>query len=96
MTRSEILRTAEKYVTKDRNATHGEPEDSFLPIARYWTAYFLNRGDTIKPLTPVDVAQLMSLFKKGRFHTNPANVENFTDDVGYTSCCGELATTKTP
>ena len=35
MTRAEILAAAAQAVSQDRNATHGEPEDSFGLIAAY-------------------------------------------------------------
>ena len=39
MHRTEILDTAKQYVSKDRNATHGEPEDNFQHIADFWNVW---------------------------------------------------------
>jgi len=37
-TRASILDEAKHAVTQDRNATHGNPEDSFAAIAAVWSA----------------------------------------------------------
>jgi hypothetical protein len=45
MKRAEILDTAKQYVTKDRDATHGDMEDNFDSIAELWQIYFNNWVD---------------------------------------------------
>jgi len=89
MLRTEILETANQYITKDRHATHGEAEDSFAQIAAVWT-WWLNERLTA-PIDAYDVAQMMSLFKKARAKGNPTNSENAIDDAGYTAIAGEIA-----
>lgn len=84
-TRATILDTAKGYVTRDRNVTHGEPEETFALIAAYWSAHL---GITV---TGTDVAALMTLFKLARLKANPANPENWIDGCGYLACGGELA-----
>ena len=37
MKRAEVLDTAKEYVTKDRAADHGNMEDNFTTIAKYWS-----------------------------------------------------------
>lgn len=89
MLRTEILETANQYITKDRATTHGDAEDSFAQIAAVWT-WWLNERLTA-PIDAYDVAQMMSLFKKARAKGNPTNSENAIDDAGYTAIAGEIA-----
>lgn len=83
--RAAILDTAKGYVTKDRQATHGEPEDSFGMIARLWSAYL---GQEIKSH---DVCSMMALLKVARAKSNPANDDNWVDMAGYAACGAEVA-----
>jgi len=39
MDKTEILRTANEYITKDRQITHGQAECNFNNIGRLWSAY---------------------------------------------------------
>ncbi|MFB2530698.1 DUF6378 domain-containing protein [Paracoccus sp. p3-h83] len=84
-TRADILDTARDYVTRDRAATHGRPEDTFALIAAYWSAHL---GVTI---SAVDVAVMMALLKVARIRANPGHVDNWVDGAGYLACGGELA-----
>lgn len=86
MNRTEILDMAKTYVTKDRNTTHGNPENSFGIIAAYWSAH-INKN-----ITAADVAVMMTLLKLARIKTNAANEDNWIDGAGYLACGGELAT----
>jgi hypothetical protein len=83
--RTEILRTAESYVTKDRAAQHGDLEDNFARIASYWSVHL---GVEI---TPVDVAIMMTMLKLARMKNNNTNMDNYIDGAGYLACGGELA-----
>lgn len=83
--REEILDTAKKYVTSDRNKTHGEPEDSFGMIAKLWSAY------TEKEFTSVDVCVMLALLKVARIKNMPTNEDNWVDLAGYGACGGEVA-----
>lgn len=87
MNRSDILKTANVAVNKDRQATHGKPERNFESIARLWTAYLE------KEITPVDVGMMMILLKVARQKSNPAYEDNYVDMAGYSACAGEIATT---
>lgn len=89
MTRKEVLDAAASAVLKDRQATHGKPEQSFTTIAGFWNTYLtaINR-----PLLPHDIAIMMALFKYGRLSTNPQHEDNWTDAIGYPACGCELAT----
>lgn len=87
-TRSDILNTALTYVTKDRQATHGDPENNFSTIAQLWSAY-CNRT-----FTNEDVAAMMVLLKVARIKENPSHIDNWVDTAGYAACGGELAQPK--
>lgn len=86
MTRKEILRTAESYVTKDRADTHGGMEDNFSTIAKYWTTHLGHK------VTPVDVGVMMTLLKVARIKSGTQNIDNYVDGAGYLACSGELST----
>jgi len=82
--RAEVLDTAKSYVTQDRQATHGDPEDVFGLIADLWSAYLRQR------VSPVDVAHLMVLLKVARARENSGNADNHIDMAGYAACAAEL------
>lgn len=84
MTRSEILDTAKKTVSEDRNKQYGEPEDNFQKIADYWSVY-LHTG-----LTAKDVGHMMVLFKIARAQAG-TKADNYIDMAGYAACSGEIA-----
>ena len=84
MNRTEILKTANEYITKDRQATHGNAENNFAFIARLWSAY------TELPITPQDVAMMMVLLKVARFKGNPSHTDNAIDLCGYAALAGEM------
>ena len=90
MTRSEILAAAAIAVTQDRNATHGEPEDSFGLIAAYWTAHL------DQYISRADVAVMMNLLKLARIKTSPEHADHWIDIAGYAACGGEVATNGNP
>ena len=89
MLRTEILETANEYITRDRHATHGSAEENFAQIAAVWT-WWLNERLTA-PIDAYDVAQMMSLFKKARSKGNRTHIDSPTDDIGYTAIAGEIA-----
>lgn len=90
MTRAEFCAEAARIISTDRNVTHGEPEDTFGLIATYWTAHL------DQPVSPADVAAMMTLMKLARLKANPGNAENWLDGIGYLACGGELATEARP
>ena len=81
--RSEVLRTAASYVTGDRADEHGDAEDNFGRIARYWEAHL---G---VPITSPDVAIMMCLLKLSRIKHNPLNTDSWID--GYLALGAELS-----
>ena len=91
MTRSEILKAAERCVCTDRNQQYGEPEDNFRTISMLWSVYLCARGME-HPLSAADVGAMMALFKIGRIATGGDKADNFIDLAGYAACAGEIST----
>ncbi len=89
-TRSSVLDTAKQYVTKDREATHGDMENNFEAVAMLWEQYFNCEWS----FSPVDVAVMMALLKIARLKSNKDNPDNYIDTCGYMACAGELALRK--
>lgn len=85
MTRSEILDAAKEAVTRDRNTTHGEPEDIFAEILRLWSARL-----GVK-LQSHHVAIMLMDLKTARAWKNPRHDDNWVDMAGYAACGGEVA-----
>jgi len=85
MKRTEVLVAANDLVTKDREDSHGKPEDTFNLIARLWSEYLDHQ------ISEVDVAMLMSLLKIARQRGNNAHKDNYIDLAGYAACAAELA-----
>lgn len=83
--RADILDTAKHYVLKDRNETHGDPEDNFGRIAELWTAY--------KRVTfnATDVAAMMALMKVARIAQSPEHRDSWIDLAGYAACGAGIA-----
>lgn len=83
-TRATILRQAEKCIIGDRDEDYGTPEHSFECIGKLWSAY-LNLN-----ITPMDVANMMVLFKVARTKTGHGKKDNWIDMAGYAACGGEI------
>lgn len=86
MDRATIINAAGTAVMVDREATHGNPENSFGVIAALWSTYLH------VPLAPHDVAAMMILFKIARIRGNPTHADSWVDVAGYAACGGEIAT----
>ena len=86
MTRSEMLREAEKIVTKDRNKEYGGMEDNFFTIARMWSAYKGVHFD------PKDVPAMMGCVKIARIGSGQVKADNWIDLAGYAACGCEIQT----
>ena len=89
--RTHLLEDANRIITKDRAATHGDAENSFHTIANYWSVYLSAELKTIIVVNPRDVAQMMVLFKAARAHNNPGHSDNWIDQIGYSAIAGEIA-----
>ena len=91
MDRAETLDLAKKYVTKDRQADHGKPEDTFGLIADLWNDYLALTVGAMRAIQPHDVAVMMALLKIARIRENPNNADNWVDMAGYAACGAELS-----
>ena len=92
MTRSEILKEAEKCVCGEREQDYGKPENNFKNIARLWRAYLAAaHHGKFSFLVAKDVAIMMALLKIARIATGE-NPDSFVDLAGYAACAGEIAT----
>ena len=85
MNREKILDTAKEYVTRDRQADHGEMENNFATIAKYWSIHL---GFDV---SSVDVGVMMGLLKLARIKSNRSNEDNYIDCAGYLACAGECS-----
>ena len=83
-TRSDILNTAKKYVTKQRASEHGDMEKNFTMIGDLWGTYIGHK------INPSDVSVMMTLLKIARIKSNPSSADNWVDACGYMACGGEL------
>ena len=90
MHRTEILSTANEYITKDRAETHGEAENNFAQIGAAWTWWLNDRLSA--PISAHDVAIMMTLFKLARAKGNAGHIDNAIDGCGYLAIAGEIAT----
>lgn len=82
--RQRVLRTAEQYVSQDRNAVYDGPESNFKMIASFWSTY---KG---VDFTPHDVAAMMALVKLARITTSPGKDDHWIDLAGYAACGAEV------
>ena len=83
MNREEILDTAKKIVSGERQQSYGKPEDNFRLIADLWSCFL---G---KEITPLEVPQMMILLKLARTRGKD-NKDNYVDIAGYSACAGEI------
>ena len=83
-----VLFLAEQTINQDRLDAYGNPEDSFVRIARYWEAYWRNKGYDI-PVFKEDVAMLMTLFKIAREQGPKRKKDNVIDAIGYLGIYGD-------
>lgn len=88
--REDILDNAKQHICVDRNATHGEAEDSFSAIAGHWTWWLSDKLAPDQVVTAYDVAQMMVGFKQARMRGNPRHVDSAEDLCGYGALAGEI------
>ena len=88
MQRDDVLDTAKKCVSSDREAQYGDPASNFALVADLWTAYRGRPGETY---TPLDVAMMLALLKVARIRTGATKDDNFVDLCGYSAIAGEIA-----
>ena len=88
--REDILDNAKQHICVDRNATHGEAEDSFSAIAGHWTWWLSEKLAQDQRVTAYDVAQMMVGFKQARMRGNPGHQDSAEDLCGYGALAGEI------
>ena len=86
--REEILRSAAKMVTGERQDDYGTPENNFERIANLWNSYLDRRLDG--RISGVDVAAMMALLKIARIASGHGKRDNWVDLAGYAACGGEI------
>jgi hypothetical protein len=88
--RAEILRQVEQIICRDRQDTHGKPENTFNLIAAYWSIYLSQEMQQKVFIDGSDVAVMMTMFKLARMQVNPQHEDNVLDGIGYLAIAGEL------
>ena len=83
--RQEMLEIVEKTICQERQSQYGEPENSFGLIAEYWSVYLQ------RPITAVQVADMMELLKIARSQNQSYHEDNYIDRAGYAILAGEIA-----
>lgn len=84
--RQAILDEASAAITGAREDTYGGPEQSFLTIAKFWSAYLDHFVE------PQDVAAMLALMKLARLkHSEGQHRDSWVDLAGYAACGAECA-----
>jgi hypothetical protein len=89
--REDILQSAMNCVLRDRQATHGSPEDNFATISDYWINFLRSRGHKDIYISPADVGMMFALVKVARYASSPQHKDNFVDGAGYFACAAGIA-----
>ena len=90
--RGSVLDEAREIINGARQDVYGNPEDSFLLIAEYWTAYLRKKfGEEfdLERLSPKDIALMMALFKIAR-EQHQGKRDNLIDAAGYIGIAGDM------
>jgi hypothetical protein len=92
MNRAEILATASKLTTGDRNKSYGEPYLNMLNFACLIEGYLQARGVEID-VTAEDAAWIMVLAKMARTvnPSTPHHPDNYIDAAAYAAIAGECS-----
>jgi Domain of unknown function (DUF6378) len=85
MSAKDLLEAAAAIVSQDRRNLYGPAERSFELIADLWSAYLR------QPISPTQVAVMMSLLKVARTVSAPQHADSWIDGAGYMGLAGELA-----
>lgn len=84
--RQTVLDEAAAAITGAREDTYGGPEQSFLTIAKLWSAYLDRFIET------QDVAVMLALLKVARIkHSEGRHYDSWVDLAGYAACGAECA-----
>ena len=95
--RAAVLDAAKGCVCSDRNRQYGEPEDNFRIIGDLWGRYIAEACVELQDdgcrvhIRPLDVANLMVLFKVGRAATAiDQKPDTYVDIAGYAACAAGM------
>lgn len=83
--RGEILEDARVLTEGDRNKTYGSVYESCKRVGDLWSAYLQT------PVSPLQVAQMMVLFKVARSVASPKHLDNYVDAAAYAAIAGEIS-----
>ena len=83
MTPANNLMEAARLVSKKRAATHGDAHRNHWNIAALWNAFLSIRPEPVDPLSPRDVALMMTLLKIARTQLGDHNTDDYIDAAGY-------------
>lgn len=86
------LKEANETINGDRQDIHGNPEDSFSLIAKYWDAYLakvFGYKANFQVLKALDVAHMMMLFKIARMQGQKPCRDNYIDCAGYSAIAAD-------
>jgi hypothetical protein len=89
MKRAACLDTAKALVTRHRQVQHGSFPETYGAIAVFWSTWIKARHGVALDLSAHDCAMMMGLLKVGRAAKNPAKVDNYVDQAGYTALACE-------
>ena len=89
MDKKQILETAIKCVTKDRNGSYGEPEQQFACAQKIKNIFFEEFG-SCRVWSMVEKEALeMIITKLSRIVTGNSTVDTYVDIAGYASIAGQ-------
>ncbi|AEJ94553.1 hypothetical protein PBI_ACHEBE_51 [Mycobacterium phage Achebe] len=75
-----ILEEAQRLIHGERNKNYGHPRENFSDIAALFSGYLE------RPISDIDVANLMILMKIARVKGTGYHRDSFTDIAGYAGC----------
>ena len=84
----DLLNRAGNLITGSRKKKHGDFFENHKNISRMWSAYLANQLS--KPLTPIQVLNMMALLKVARKETGEFDIDNTLDAIGYLALSGQL------
>lgn len=95
--RGKVLKEAFGIINGERQDDYGNPEDSFRIIAEYWSTYLSNSqvctitvNDVDVELEPINVSDMMVLFKQARKLGQKPCIDNYRDAAGYEGIGGDI------
>ena len=88
--RIEILKRAAEVTGGERQDSYGPVKKNLDNIAILWMAYLQAKTGQLVPISPEDVAWMMTLLKAGR-SVNAYHEDNYVDAAAYAAIAGECA-----